>query len=145
MAASTSNAPAATEGTSAELSRDLANTILEAIKSVDDKVSALSAVVTGHGEEIVILRRAVHGSDPPPGDGALPIARQASEASLDVASLRTELADVRAELAKQSSAMGIGVRGLKWLASKDGRTTVLRVATAFGSTYAALHAAGLVR
>lgn len=133
------------------IAQDLANTILEAMSEIRKDVIAIRETVQGHGAEIVILKKAVHGSDPPPNAGGggsttLPsVARQASTASLDVAALRSELMEVREELAKQSRAMGIDLRPLKWLASKDGRATIIRIATALGAGYTALHAAGVFR
>ena len=50
-----------------------------------------------------------------------------------------------AELKKQSTAMGIGVRGLKWVTSKDGRKTIVRTATLIAVLYGILHQAGVIK
>ncbi len=144
---SMANTPAA-EPTSSQLSIELADSILTAIKRVGDRVEEVALTVRGHGDELAVLRRSVHGSEPPKGgvSPTLPgVARQASEASLDVVALKMELADVRRELVKQSESMGIGVRGFQWLVSKDGRRSVARLVTLIATSYAALHAAGVIR
>jgi len=126
---------------------DAANAILEAIAGVSRDVRDLGARIDDHDDELRSLRRAIHGSKRPPdgGGGTTPIAdmaRRGSQALFDVEELRGELLAVRSELKKQSSAMGIGKRGLDWLFSATGAKTIVRLATLAGAAYAALHAAG---
>ncbi len=56
-----------------------------------------------------------------------------------------ELAKQSAELAKQSRAMGIGVAGLKWVVSKEGRATMTQLAILIGVLYGTLKGAGVVK
>jgi hypothetical protein len=56
-----------------------------------------------------------------------------------------ELAKQSLELEKQSKRMGIGVQGLQWAASKDGRASVMRLVTLVGVVYAALKTAGIIK
>ncbi len=62
---------------------------------------------------------------------------------------RTELAakvdGITDELAKQSKAMGIGVAGLKWVASKEGRATMTQLAILVGVLYGILKSSGVVK
>jgi hypothetical protein len=122
---------------------DATNAILDAIAGVAGDVRALGDRIDDHDDELRSLRRALHGSKSPPNSG-IPIAVMAergSAASFDVEELRGELLAVRTELAKQSSAMGLGKRGAAWLASAEGRRSVVGLLTLAGAAYAALHAA----
>ncbi len=122
------------------------------------------------GGRVDKLERHVFGSDPPPtpdkhasvvkritnneGETADLVGRvlnvQASitEVRRDLAvqgsAVRESIADVRSELALQSKQAGIHLRGLKWLTSKDGRTSMVRLATLAGAVYAALHVGGAI-
>ena len=124
---------------------DATNAILEAIAGVSRDVRDLGHRIDDHDDEIRSLRRAIHGSKAPPLTSTTPLAvmaRQGSQASFDVEELRGELLAVRTELGRQSSAMGIGKRGLDWLFSRNGANTIVRLATLAGAAYAALRAAG---
>lgn len=146
-----------------------ADAILQAIGSVARSVENLTDEVQGLAGGLAqtrgdvrrlakahdALRRHVHGSNPPPDSGAPPLSvlageaaasadeatAAAGEASGDVAELRGQLFAVRAELAKQSKAMGLGPRRVEWLPSKATIATVVRYATAVAAAYAALHSA----
>ncbi len=48
-------------------------------------------------------------------------------------------------LQEQSDYMGVGVRGIKWLVSKEGRNSVMRLATLAGVVYATLKASGIIK
>ena len=120
---------------------DATNAILQAIAGVAEDVRGLASRIDSHDDELRSLRRAIHGSKSPPNGGP-PIAimaRQGSQASFDVEELRGELLAVRTELARQSSAMGLGKRGLSWLFSAEGGRSVVRLLTLAGAAYAALH------
>lgn len=126
-----------------------ADAILGALETLSRKFDRVSSAVEALELDVKTLRKDVYGtSTPPPPAGGAPIAvaaRQGSAASLDVEELRGELLAVRAELARQSSAMGLGLRGLRWVTGPEGRATVIRLATLAGVAYAAFHAAGVVR
>ncbi len=112
------------------------------------------------GGRVEKLERHVFGSDPPPhpsssssvvkritsneGDVA-DLAGRLLNVAASITEVKAELAEQSRELALQSKQAGIGLRGLKWLASKDGRTSMVRVATLIGTCYAALHASGAIR
>ncbi len=125
---------------------DAANAILEAIADLKGDVQGVHSRLDDHDEEISSLRRAIHGSKRPPKDGP-PIAEMAkrgSSAAFDVEELRGELLAVRTELAKQSSAMGLGKRWIDFLFSAAGLRAVVRLATLVGAAYAALHTSGAI-
>ncbi len=127
---------------------DATNAILEAIAGVSQDVRDLGSRIDDHDDELRSLRRAIHGSKRPPDMGVSPsipifeMAKRGSGAAFDVEELRGELLAVRSELARQSSAMGLGKRGLDWLISAAGAKTIVRLATLAGAAYAALHATG---
>lgn len=125
-------------------------TALGAIDAMRGELTSVREDVAALRNDFAELVKSVHGkSDPPPPvDGAPPLAAvaagalakaeqadaRASSATLEQASFEgrvlAELARVQAELGKQSGAMGLGVRGVKWLVStKDGRATAMRAAT----------------
>ncbi len=76
-------------------------------------------------------------------DGSLPPGPLAPGAE-PLVPVSKRLEKIEATLAAQSSAMGIGVQGIEWLFSKDGRKGIVRLMTLAGAAYAALHAAGAV-
>ena len=108
-----------------------------------------------------VLWRRVHGSEPPAPDPNLaPVElsvsdapppldemveqahEKASSTSLELAALEGRMiagfSAMGSELRKQSSAMGLGVRGFQWVGTRDGARTVLAVITLFGAIYAAV-------
>lgn len=115
-----------------------ANEILAAIGKIGVEVRDLTGAFDAHklqtADQIRAIRERVDGSLPP-----APLAPGASPVSL-----AAEVRAIRAELADQSAAMGLGQRGIEWLFSKDGRKAMVRLATLAGAMYAALHAAGYV-
>lgn len=133
------------------------NAILKAIadlsKDVREGSHAIREVSKRLDEHDVIIgeiRHAIHGSHPPPPNpngkpaGSTPLvvlAQRGSAASFDVEELKGEVMAVRAELARQSSMMGIGMRGLEWAKSPTGRDSLIRLATLAGVIYAAFRAA----
>ena len=89
------------------------------------------------------LRRYVYGSSPPPpgsiGSQFRDAFQSASDASDAAAGAQDDLADfkgrvmrelgaIRKELAPQSKALGIGVTGMRWLSTREGRTLSAAVA-----------------
>jgi hypothetical protein len=124
------------------------DTVLEAIHSLAGDVRSMDGKLEELRGAHEDLKRRVDGSDPP-ANGGEPIAKQArrgSQASFDVEEVRGELIAVRAELANQSRAMGLGLGSFtRWLMSKDGRTTIVRLATLAGVAYAAFHTAGVIK
>ncbi|HKN66791.1 MAG TPA: hypothetical protein VJW73_10960 [Gemmatimonadaceae bacterium] len=85
---------------------------------------------------------------PPP----IPLAKMASSSSLEVEAhesriinVENALKDIKAEIGDQSSAMGLYKKGLDWVLSKDGRSTIVRTVTALAAGYAALHQAGIFK
>lgn len=130
--------------------REATDAILSALGVFGGKLDRLTATVANLEVDVRRIHRDVYGTSdpPPPGDGPSvsrpPIAiaaRQGSAASFDVAEVRGELLAVRAELARQSSAMGLGLRGLRWLTGPEGRAVALRLATLAGIAYTAFHVA----
>jgi hypothetical protein len=125
---------------------DATNAILTAIAGVAKDVRELGDRIDDHDDELRSIRRALHGSKSPPtttSDPSTPIAvmaQRGSAASFDVEELRGELLSMRTELARQSSAMGLGKRGAAWLASAEGRRSIVGLLTLAGAAYAALHA-----
>lgn len=121
--------------------------LLEAVHDVRDDVESVRTDFDGLRADFAALKKRVDGSNPP-GPNGEPVAVQAargSKASFDVEEIRGELMAVRAELGKQSTAMGLTQQGFAWLWSKDGRTAMVRLGTLAGSAYAALHAMGWLR
>lgn len=116
-----------------------------AVESIDRRVGVLEKHVFP-GEPPTL-------SAPPPAatiaELAIQAARQASDANLELDAYKAKAATetstfqawVRAELQKQSNAMGIGIRGLQWLVTAEGRSVALRAATLAGVAYAAFHVA----
>ena len=130
--------------------REATNEILAALKGFGDKLETLTGVVSNLETDVRLIRRDIYGTSDPPPPGAghslskPPIAvaaQRGSAASFDVAEVRGELLAVRAELERQSSAMGLGLRGVRWLAGPEGRATMVRLATLAGVVYAAFHVA----
>lgn len=89
--------------------------------------------------------------------------RSASQVDLDQASqlaqeraareaLADEVAETKAlaktaveKLKEQSDLMGIGKKGIDWATSKDGRASLMRLATTLAAMYAAFRAAGVLK
>jgi len=106
------------------------------------------------------IERHAFGSEPPSASiPATPLdelaARAdtaASRATLEVAALEGRViagfaqaeakqSEIAAELAKQSSAMGIGKRGLAWLVSREGISTAIKLATLAGVAWGTFYLA----
>lgn len=101
---------------------------------------------------VVRLEKQVFGSDPPPrGTDAATAPRivarvSDAEIGLDkvhgmVLAIDGRCERIESELQKQSTVMGIGRKGLKWLWSPAGGRAIVRLATLAGAVYAALHSA----
>lgn len=113
------------------------------------KLESLSVQVEEQGSTLKEVVRTVNGSKgPPPLPGSEPLtisvpraAAKASTAMGDVAEVKGELLAVRAELARQSQALGIGPKRIEWLPSKAVIASAVRWATLIGAVYAALHQA----
>ncbi len=71
--------------------------------------------------------------------------RKIAETHALAESAAAELAKQSSELAKQSRAMGIGVAGLKWVVSKEGRATMTQLAILVGVLYGILKSSGVVK
>jgi hypothetical protein len=108
------------------------------------------------GSRVSKLERHVFGSDPPPAiraplteritqneDDTVDLTGRLMNVAASQQEMRGELQSVRDELDKQSRQMGIGMRGAQWATSKEGRKTLVSLATLTGALYTALHAAGL--
>jgi hypothetical protein len=126
-----------------------------AIKNHQDVTRSILALNRNFG----VLWRRVNGSDPPaadpnvapveipPSDAPPPLDEvaaqalaKASSATLETEALEarvilgfaktdTELSDIRKELGKQSKAMGLGVRGFKYLTTRAGASVAVAVIT----------------
>jgi hypothetical protein len=118
--------------------------VLGELSKLDRSQRATTTAVSDLAESHARLERYVYGgSTPPPGAASIPDALEAAgadatETSLEVASFKGQvigaLAAIRRELAPQSQALGIGVHGLRWLRTREGRT----VAAAFAALLFAL-------
>jgi hypothetical protein len=155
------------------MDQDLRDALSSINTSISTMRGEMNARVDSIQLQVINLRRDVFGTptDPPRGpdgepvlgpDGkpapAIPLAKLASSSSMELEAhegrlIALERNTVRAielgekandTLDKQSNAMGLGRKGLDWLLSKDGRATMVRVATAAAATYAALHQAGVI-
>ena len=129
-----------------ELKAALGN-ITEHMQRSTDAQEATGRAITDLGKRVERIEKHVGlgPSDPPP---PVKLSRIASQSSLDVEALQTKVdaldkkidakhEETIGELAKQSSAMGIGIKGLKWLTSAEGRAVALRLATLAAAAYVA--------
>jgi len=110
--------------------------------------------------DFLVLWHAVYGADisppapPPPGVdpstepipmmsrpplGVVALARS-SETTGDLAELKGQVLAIRTELAQQSTAMGVGKRGLDYLLSRAGQRSILRVVGSVGAVVAGIGA-----
>ena len=122
----------------------------EALSSINGSIADLRTDMNARHDkttqDVLDLRRDVFGSSTPPGaNGAAPVAKQASSAALEVAAHAARLVSIETELQKQSKAMGIGIQGLRWAVTKDGRDTLVRFASLVGVLYITLKAAGVIK
>jgi hypothetical protein len=126
--------------------RDLS---LENHERMRRELAMLSGRQEVFADQLNELRKLTFGSKPPP---PAPIARMASQAddrshttALDLAALEGRMiqgfAEVGGELRRQSTAMGLGLRGLAWLRTERGRETVVRLASLAGVAYVAFRSA----
>jgi hypothetical protein len=116
-----------------------ADLILTAIAELGGKVGALAEsfehLKIETARQVKVISDRVDGSLPPSKLGASGVAEKP---------IAEQLREIRATLGEQSTAMGLGLRGASWFASKAGGKAIVRAVTLAGAVYAALHAAGLV-
>jgi hypothetical protein len=104
--------------------------------------------LTNHQQTTAAIRelKDAIGSLPPPrmNGSAEPITTRvskvegsASSANLNIEELRSEIILIRNELKSQSSMMAIGYKGWKYLASPEGKKTILSVIATIGASIAA--------
>ncbi len=105
--------------------------------------ATLALAIQDQGRTMSALRRAVHGSDPPPPDapeleGSAPLDELAAQAdakasrtALELAALEGRVirgfADMQKLTKDQNTALGIGARGARYLFSPAGRRDVIKV------------------
>ena len=100
--------------------------------------------------EVERLRRDVFGSLPPPPNGTappgadaatLPLARRVADSHAEITvdvddfkgNVLREIGEVRAELARQSQAMGIGASFWRWLRTREGKGVAVACAAAIAA------------
>jgi len=156
-------AAAAREATTAVRNVQVALTNLQ--ETTDRNSRDVATIAAGLKDAIAKadrIERNTFGSDMPPASTSTPptpldeVAARAndtaSRAHLEVAALEGRMiagfasaeqkqVEIAAELAKQSSAMGLGKRGLAWAVSKEGASMVIRIATLLGVAYGAFRLA----
>lgn len=144
-----------------EETRGILEGLMRQLGDVANEGRETNRLVRTQGRELRTLQRYVYGSNPPPpGDESLTEqARAAFESASDAedaaeeahgdlvdfkASVMRELGEIRRELKPQSQALGVGVHGLKWLSTREGRTLTAAIAAALFAVAAALGAARVV-
>ncbi len=147
-----------------------ANAILDALAGIKTDLRVLGETFDTHKREteakfdgvattVGQIVEYVNGSLPPPagmppGDGSTPIvieplrvtvpraAKVAEQARTEVAALALQLGEMRTELGKQSSLMGIGKKGIEWALSSEGRKQLAMLAL---MAYGVLHSVGIIK
>jgi hypothetical protein len=130
---------------------------LSRIDRADAHGRELGERVTVLARDVRELKRAVHGSDPPPGypltDAVEGAQAKASSASLEAAALEGRMLAALASVdhkieavarqnAEQSRAQGIGLHGFAYLLSRDGLKQISATTAAVAAIVAAVASSG---